>query len=198
MEGSAQNYYQMPYCLLPDIGYDSATTGATSGYIFVPCAQGFNYPQQTEEEEESSDITYTPLLTTSESAYSKVDMANIQSFDKEENDIDGPLYVGLHVSKAATEEEGESTELYLFGTADIFTDEASQYVYGNNLTLFTGVTTQFSGGEAESVIPVKSYETSNLVMSQAVVTGGMLIMLILIPVGLLAAGIIIWVKRRKR
>lgn len=198
VEGSAQNYYQMPYCLLPDIGYDSATTDAASGYIFVPCAQGFTYPQQTEEEEENSDITYTPLLTTSESAYSKVDMANIQSFDKEENDIDGPLSVGLHVSKAATEEDGESTELYLFGTADIFTDEASQYVYGNNLTLFTGVTTQFSGGEAESVIPVKSYEISNLVMSQAVVTGGMLIMLILIPVGLLVTGIIIWARRRKR
>lgn len=198
VEGSTQYYYQMPYCLLPDIAYDSATSDAANGYIFVPCAQGFTYPEQTEEEEESSDITYTPLLTTSESAYSKVDLVNIQNFDKEENDIDGPLYVGLHVSKAAAEEEGESTELYLFGTADIFTDEASQYVYGNNLTLFTGVMAQFTGGEVESVIPVKSFEISSLVVSQAVVNGGMLIMMILLPIGLLVAGIIIWARRRKR
>lgn len=197
IEGNSQYYYQAPYYLLPEIEYDTVTSGASSGYIFAPYAQGFTYPEQTEEEE-SSDTTYTPLLTTSEDAYSKVDPANAQTLDKEENDIMGPFAIGLHVSKASAEEDGESTELYLFGTADIFTDQASSYVYGNNLTLFTGVTTQFSGGEAESVIPVKSYETSNLVVSQAVVTGGMLIMLILIPVGLLVTGIIIWARRRKK
>ncbi len=195
IEGNSQYYYQAPYYLLPEIESDAATSSASSGYIFAPYAQGFTYPEQTEE---GSDITYTPLLTTSEDAYSKVNLATAQTLEKEENDIVGPFAIGLHVSKASAKEEGESTELYLFGTADIFTDQASSYVYGNNLTLFTGVTTQFSGKEAESVIPVKSYETSNLVMSQAVVTGGMLIMLILIPVGLLVTGIIIWARRRKR
>lgn len=199
MEGESGYYYpQAPYCLLPEIEYDTVTSEASNGYIFAPYCQGFTYPEQTEEEAESSDITYTPLLTTSESAYSKVDLANAETFNKEENDIAGPFTVGLRVSKASTEEEGESTELYLFGAADIFTDEASSYVYGNNLNLFTGITTQFSGGEAESVIPVKSFEVSSLVVSQAVVTGGMLIMLVLIPVGLLVAGIIIWARRRKR
>lgn len=199
VEGNTGYYYpQAPYWLLPEIQYDTVTASARNGYILLPCSQGFTYPEQLEEEEESSDITYTPLLTTSEDAYSKVDIANAESFAKEENDIAGPFAVGLHVSKAAAEEGGESTELYLFGTSDMFTDQASSYVYGNNLTLFTGITTQFSGGEAESVIPVKSYKTSNLIVSQAAVTGGMLIMLIILPVGLLVAGIIIWVRRRKR
>lgn len=197
VEGNAQNYYQAPYCLLPEIAYDTVTSGTSDGYIFAPYCQGFTYPQQTEEEAESSDITYTPLLTTSEASYSKVDPVHAQTLEKEENDIAGPFAVGLHVAKASTE-EGESTDLYLFGSADIFTDEASSYVYENNLTLFTGVTTQFSGGEAESVIPVKSYEVSSLVVSQAVAFAGMLIMLVLIPVGLLVAGIVIWARRRKR
>lgn len=199
IEGDSGHYYpQAPYWLLPEVEYDTVTSEASNGYILAPCCQGFHYPEQTEEEAESTDITYTPLLTTTESAYSKVDLSNAKSLDKEENDIAGPFTVGLHVSKASSEESGESTELYLFGSPEIFTDEASAYVYGNNLNLFTGITTQFSGGEAESVIPVKSYEVSNLVVSQAVVTGGMLIMLILIPVGLLVTGIIIWVRRRKR
>ena len=36
-------------------------------------------------------MTYTTFLSTSESAYSKVDITNMENFEKSEGDIDGPL-----------------------------------------------------------------------------------------------------------
>lgn len=201
VEKDTSSYYQNPYYILPEIGYDTATSNAMSGYIFAPFAQGLSFPQQTEEEAESSDITYTQLLTTSDSSFSKVDVENAADYTQGENDIAGPLTLGLHVVKALeTEEDAESTtaELYVFGCGNLFTDSASEMVYGNNLTLFTGITAQYTEGEAESVIPVKSYDMQQLVMNQTVIIMGGLFIAILIPVASLVVGIIIWAGRRKR
>lgn len=196
VEKNTQNYYQNPYYLLPEIGSDTATENTLSGYIFSPFSQGLSYPKSENEEENSNGITYTPLLTTSGDSFSKQDIATTDNFDKGENDVSGPFAVALHVSKATEKEE--STELYIFGGANIFTDGASEQVYGNNLTLFTGITSQYAKGEAKSVIPVKTYEVSKLALNQTVIIAGMLIMMIAIPVILLISGIVIWIKRRKR
>lgn len=197
VEGNTSNYYQSPYYLFPEIGSDAVTANAADGYIFAPFCQGLNYPETEEGEENSSGIIYTPLLTTSTDSFAKKDVTTADDYSKGEKDTDGPFAVGLHVSKAL-EEEGKSTELYVFGGMNLFTDNASQQVYGNNLKLFTGITSQYTQGEPESVIPVKSYTVSQLTVNQTVVTAGMLILLIVIPLGLLAAGIIIWMRRRKR
>lgn len=198
VENDTQHYYKNQYYLLPEIGSDAVTSKAAEGRIFTPFSQGFTYPQQTDDEATASGITYTPLLTTSENSFAKKDVTTASDYSKGENDVDGPFAVGLHVTKAAAEDGGESTELYLFGGVNIFTDDVSQQVYGNNLTLFTGITSQFTSGETENVVPVKSYEVSNLTLTQSAITIGMIIVLILIPLGLLVTGIVIWARRRKR
>lgn len=197
VENDTSGYYQNPYYILPQIGYDTATTEASGGHIFAPFAQGITYPKQTEEEAEESGITYTSFLTTSEDSFSKLDAERTDDYSKGENDIEGPFTIGLHMVKAS-ETEGENTELYVFGGANIFTDSASEMVYGNNLKLFCGITEQYTEGEAESVIPAKSYEVQKLVITQAFIIWGGLITAILVPILLLAAGIIIWARRRKR
>lgn len=195
VEGNTSSYYKNPYYLLLEVGSDPVTANTTDGYIFAPFCQGLNYPK-TEEEEENS-ITYTPLLTTSADSFAKKDITTADDYSKGEKDTDGPFAVGLRVSKALGE-EGKSIELYVFGGVNLFTDNASQQVYGNNLNLFTGITSQCTQGEPESVIPVKSYTVSQLTVNQTIVTAGMLILLVVIPLGLLAAGIIIRMRRRKR
>lgn len=198
VENDTQYYYKNQYCLLPEIKSDTATKDVIGADIYAPISQGFTYPEQSEEEEASSGITYTPLLMSSQNSFAKQDITTAVDFSKGANDVDGPFAIGLHVSKASASQDGESTELYVFGGANIFTDEASQMAYGSNLTLFVGITSQFAGSEAESVIPVKSYTASTLTMNQMVVNIGMAVMMILIPAALLAAGIVIWVRRRKK
>ena len=88
--------------------------------------------------------------------------------------------------------------MYIFSSDSIFSDNASQMVYGNNAALFTGVISQFTGSEVTSVVPVKSYDNSQLIINQAGIILGGLAAAIIIPVILLAAGIVIWVGRRRR
>lgn len=206
MEGDSEHYYQQPYYLLPDIQYSTLTSGASSNYVFAPSAQGLIYPKasedasDTEAETESadSDITYTELLTTSDSAYAKKDVATMETLDKEDGDMNGPFALGLDVKK--TVDEDKTTELIIYSCTGIFADNADQMVSGNNSNLFAGAIAGLVDDSEESttVIPVKAYDSSTLTVSAAVMLAGAALGIIVIPILLLAAGIVIWARRRKR
>lgn len=200
VEGDSNYYYQQPYYLLPNVESSSLTSSASSSYIFAPTAQGIIYPQTAESEDEgsSSDTTYTALLMTSDKAYSKVDVVNMTTFDKEEDDIDGPFAIGLDIVKTIGDET--SAEIVLYSSSTIFSDGANQVVSGNNSKLFSDAVTTLvnSEGEETAVIPVKDFSVSTLTVSATVTLLGALFGIIVIPVLLLIAGIVIWVRRRKR
>lgn len=206
MEGDSEHYYQQPYYLLPDIQYSTLTSGASGNYVFAPSAQGLIYPKESEEaadteggtESADSDITYTELLTTSDSAYVKKDVAALETLDKEEGDTNGPFALGLDVKK--TVDEDKTTELILYSCTGIFADNADQMVSGNNSNLFAGAVSGLvdNAGESTTVIPVKAYDSSTLTVSAAVMFAGAALGIIVIPVLLLAVGIVIWARRRKR
>ena len=204
LETDRTAYYQMPFYLIPKVSYASATSDISGEYVFLPYVRGLLYEQQDETDGDSEDtgsaVTYKELLSTSDSAYSKVNVESMETYDKEAGDIDGPFALGLYVSKTSESESGENqtTELYIFSSDSIFSDNASQMVYGNNAALFTGVVSQFTGSEVTSVVPVKSYDNSQLIINQAGIVLGGLAAAIIIPVILLVAGIVIWVRRRRR
>lgn len=195
-------YYQLPFYLIPKASYATATSGVSGEYIFMPYVCGLLYEEETDTDGEDTEsaFTYEKLLSTSSDAYSKVNVEGMETYDKEEGDIDGPFALGLHVSKKLESETEESltAELYIFSCDSIFTDSASQIVYGNNAALFTGVISQFAGSEVSSVVPVKSYETSQLVINQASIVLGGLATAIIVPVILLVVGIVVWARRRRR
>ncbi len=208
VEGDTDHYYQQPYYLLPNIESATLTSSASSSYVFAPSAQGMTYPEDTASTEstesvsdtESSDsgITYTPLLTTSDKAYSKVDVANMTTFDKEDGDIEGPFTLGLDVTK--TVDDDKTTDLIIYSCAGIFDDSADQVVSGNNSALFSDAITGLvdNSGDSTTVIPVKEYSTDTLTVSATVTRVGAVLGIAVIPVGLIVAGIVIWVRRRKR
>ena len=210
VEGDKTAYYQMPFYLLPKASYDAATADVSGDYIFVPYAVGLQYPEEQADEDdaeaaedgtadEAADITYKELLSTSDSAYSKVNVENMSTYAKEEGDIDGPFTLGLHVSKPLDSEDGNAgTELYVFSGSGLFTDEISQMVYGNNAALFTGVVSQFVDSEVTSIIPVKSYTFSQLTINQASTVFAGLAIAIIVPIALLVIGIVIWARRRRK
>ena len=181
-------YYQNPAYLLPEVEYDTVTDGLTGKYIFMPYAQAVTV-------EEREDITVDSLLTTSDSAISKTDLANAQSYEKEEGDLDGPFNLAVCAQRQL--DEG-SAVLYLFASGDLFTDNANSMVADANLTLFNNTTAAMSDNPVSISVPVKSYETSDILVNEgtALAMGG--VMMILIPVCLLLAGILVCMGRRKR
>ena len=191
VEQDQNYYYRSPYYLLPDMTADTYTSGIYGNYyIFAPYSQGILIA-----DEEAAGMTYTTFLSTSESAFSKLDISNMESFEKSEGDIDGPFGIGVEAIKAL--EEGEAT-MVVYGCDQIFTDDASAMVSGANMTLFVNTVSGFVDHEMSVSIPVKSYEVSYLTVTQydAVMIG--LVTTVILPVGCLIVGFAIWFGRRKR
>lgn len=192
VEQDGNNYYGNPYLLLPDQSYSSYTTGLyNTYYIFAPYAQGILIP-----DEETEDISYDAFLTTSEKAFAKADVNNLSDYKMNEEDQNGPFALGISAVKELS--DGTQATMVVYTSEQMFTDEADSMVSGANLTLFTNTLGGFVNHEVTVSVPVKDYEVSYLTVTQskAVLIG--LLTTIIIPVGCLAAGFIIWFRRRKR
>lgn len=191
VEKNEANYYRNPYYLLPTLGYSSYTTGLSGQYyVFVPFAQGILI-----ENEEREDIAYTKFLTTSDDAFAKADISNLENYDKNEGDIDGPFAVG--VSAVKTLEDGTEATMVMYGCEQIFSDEANVMVSGANQIMFTNTVGTFARHEVSVSVPAKSYEVSYLMIPQSRVILLGVLLTVVIPLGCLAAGFVIWFRRRK-
>lgn len=201
VEGNSGYYYQSPFYLLPEVEYSDYTTGLYgSYYVFAPYAQGLQLST------EDAAVTYTEILTTSNGAYSKVDLLNATDYTKTEGDVEGPFVLGveavkaIETSEAAEEAETEGAEatMVVYSCSELFTDSTNQMVGGANQVLFTNTVSKFVDHEVSSSIPVKSYEVSTLTLTQADIIKVAAMVLVILPLGCLTAGFVIWLKRRKR
>lgn len=191
VEMNAGNYYRSPYYVLPTQSYSTYTSGLYGQYyVFAPYVQGITIQDETVE-----DISYSTFLSTSDEAFSKTGEINLQDFDKSEGDIEGPFAVGISAVKTI-DEETEAT-MVVYGSEQIFTDEANEIVSGANQVLFTNTIGSFVDQEVNVSIPVKSYEISSLTVPQSKAVFVGLMTVIILPLGCLATGFVIWFKRRK-
>ena len=123
----------------------------------------------------------------------------MNSIEKEDGDVDGPFAIGVEVEKKVDEEN--TTQLFVFASAEMFTDNADQMVAGNNSKLFTSCIKSFTSSEDTDgavVIPVKEYDTAKITVSAMTVILCAVGFVILLPVVLLGIGIGIWAVRRKK
>ncbi len=189
-EGDANHYLQNPFWLLPQVEYSDYTTGISgSYYVFSPYTQGLVMDETKE------DMAYESFLSTTDKAFSKVDVATMESIDQTEEDIPGPFVIGVEAVK--TLEEGTATMVAISGE-QIFTEAANETVRGANLMLFSNTIGQFIDHEVSVSIPVKDYQISMLTVTRANSLLAVIVTIIILPVGSLAAGFIIWFRRRKR
>lgn len=192
LEGDSQYYYQSPFYLLPEIASNSYTTGISNKYyVFAPYAQGMQLDTSDE------NISFTEILTTTEDAYAKADMANATDYTMTDGDVAGPFYVGVEAVKAVGDGTVEAT-LVAYSCSELFTDAANQMVSGANQLLFTNTISQFVDHEVSVSIPVKSYEVSTLTLSQSNIVLIGAATTIMLPLACLLVGFVIWFKRRRR
>lgn len=194
-EGDSGHFYQNPFYLLPEVESTDYTASAGSNYIFAPYARAVSYPESGDE------ILYTALLSTSDAAVAKADTANAKTYEYEDGDEKGPFTIAVAAVKSAQEDdEGTAGRLLVYGSMEIFSENADQMVSGSNSGIFADALKQMVNTDdmASIVIPVKSYDNSSLMVSAFAgrLTG--LCMVIVIPVILLAAGVVVWIRRRRR
>lgn len=191
-ENDTSRYYQTPLYLLPNIAYADETSGITGQYSYImsPFAQAVIVP-----EDEVEGMTYTELLTTSDKAVLKSGEKQIGTYEKEEGDLEGPFCIGV---KAERELDSGVGTLYVFTSAQMFTDYYDSAVAGNNKLLFSNIMGAIANHEVSVSIPVKSYELEMLTVPAQIAYVYRIVFMLLVPLGLLAAGLVIWIVRRKK
>ena len=103
--------------------------------------------------------------------------------------------MGVSAKKTA----GETTaQLILYSSEMLFTDAANQYTMDNNLRLFTNAVSAMTGEEESVSIPAKSFETAYVTVPAASAVRLGILLMGVVPAALLAAGIIIWIRRKRR
>lgn len=191
VEGDSEYYYRNPYYLLPELEADTYTAGIYSNYyIFAPFSQGILVPEEAPE-----GVSYTAFMNTSDQAFAKSEVTGFEDYSRKEGDQDGPFAVAV---EAVKELDGGEAVLVLYSCDQLFTDEANQIVSGANQMLFTNTISGFSSREGSVSIPVKSYEVSTLVIKQSDMILLAVITTLVLPLGSLILGFVIWFRRRKR
>lgn len=174
-----------PYYILPDAASHDVTDSIINAgyYILSPLAQPI-----VETADSTASITW--LLTTSDSAYAKVDALNMTTTSKEDGDTDGPFNVG-----AVSEKGGKLLWLTGDGMFDEYIDSA---VSGGNSNLLLN-TLNWMGGQEESIsIRAKSLDETGLSVTESESGFWSAVMIGVIPAALVAVGIIIWARRKRR
>ena len=87
--------------------------------------------------------------------------------------------------------------MYVFSSAQLFTDQYDSYVAGNNKQLFVNIMGTIADHEVTVAIPVKSYEMQWLTVAEKDVVLVKTVGMILIPVALVITGLVIWLRRRR-
>ncbi len=182
-EGDRNHYaFQAPYILLPNLEDSDITAPLTEQnyYAIVPVAAGLQL---------GDDSRVTALLTTTDSAYSKISGYSQTTYEKEEGDIDGPFALGVDIA--------DGGELVFFTSSYLLEDMYNAYSSGANSDLVMNALSSLLGERQALSIRSKSLNYNYLTISDSAASLLKLVMIGLVPLLYLAmGGATLWDKRR--
>lgn len=186
IEADRDHYaFQYPYILLPEISSSEITDPLLeAGYTpILPIAGGMTVTDSAE--------TVIPLLTTSTDSFSKTAGYALESYEKEEYDIDGPFTVAFE----ATDGTGD---VIWFSVSDFLADMYNAYSSGANTDLVMNALSKLVGGQEKLAIRSKSLNYNYLTISEAEGAKLKAVLIGVLPAVYLGIGIcVVVVKRRK-
>lgn len=194
VEGNG-NYYALgtPHYLLPDLESHAITNPLLEEnyYCLLPIAQGLEIAEGLPE-----TVTVSPLLTTSPKAYSKLAGYRLETYEKEPGDLDGPFHLGA--ASVRTLDDGLESRLVWIGSSGITDDQANAQVSGGNQDLFLNALSWLCDQEQSVTIHAKSLSANYLTMPEQTVSVLSVIVLAVIPGMVLALGLALTIRRRRR
>ena len=195
VEGDSDNYaLGSPAYLLPNIESHEITSPLAEGgyYILMALGQGLILDDNPRE-----GLTVSSLLTTSDQAYSKIASYGMETYSKEDGDIDGPF--SLAAAATDTLDSGEESHVIWIGSTSLLDDQYNQQVSGANQDFFLNCV-GWTCEEEESTMSIhaKTISTEYLTISASAASLMTLVVVVLIPGGYLAFGLRVWIRRRRQ
>ena len=141
--------------------------------------------------ENTTSATVTSLLSTSDLAFSKLDGYDMATYEKEEDDLDGPFSLAVEVSY----ENGGG--LIWVSSSAYLDDMYNAYSSGANVNFTMNALSQLIGESETMSIRAKSLNYNYLTISDSVSGLRQVLMIGLIPLAFLGTGIAVVVRRRR-
>lgn len=195
-EEDSYYYKEFPYYLIPVILEEELTKELYTDQKLLLLAQCRGLA--IAENYDTDHITLTPLVMTSDEAYSKVDVSAMETMDRENGDIDGPFYLAISAKKELG--NGEISEVIAIGTEYIVDPDLNEYTSDANYQFLLNCMTMLASVSEENniSIPAKSYQLSSILISSGAGNLFAMIIVFVIPAGFLLTGGITVLLRRKR
>jgi ABC-2 type transport system permease protein len=188
VEGDRDHYaFSAPYVLMPDMESDTITDSLIDEHYYpiMAIAGGLSVP------ESSSYVTLTPLLSTSDSAYSKVAGYSIETYEKEDGDIDGPFSLAVSITTSL------GGKLVWFASSDFLEDTYNAYSSGANVNLGMNALSALVGESESMAIRSKSLNYNYLTISDSTSSILKVLMIGVFPIAYLGIGLIVVLRRRR-
>lgn len=185
-------YYSFGYIdlLLPELVSHSITAPLVNGgySVMMPDAQAI-----TETEEHGDNIQVSRLLETSATSYLKESISGLASYDQTDADPVGPFMVA-----AAAEDTDTGAQLVVFGSTVFMEAEYSDMVSGSGEDLFLNALAWLCEMEQSISIHPKTLSGDTLVFSGRAAGVLKTLFVIVMPLLCVGAGVVNFVRRRKR
>ena len=188
IEGNRNNYaFGYPYILMPDMQSHDITDPLIEDryYPIFPLSQGMTIGS-------TSNGTVTELMSTSSDAFSKVAGFELDTYEKEDGDIDGPFTVALSI-----ETNGDG-QIVWFSASDFLNDMYNAYSSGANVDLVMNAISSLLGEREAISIRSKSLNYNYLTISEETSSTLKLLMIGAFPLAYLGIGIVVIVSKRRK
>ena len=193
---SNKNYYMSNYpnYLVPAITSHDITDPIIDGNyrILMPIAQGLEVTNDSDD-----DVEVDVLLSTTSEAYSKADGVNATKAAFEDGDIESDGGFALAVAITDQTDTGEAKIVWTTSTS-LISEQIDQLVSGADMDFVTNAFGWLCEMEDTISIHAKTISYDYLTLTSAQSGRWTMLMVIVIPLGTLIAGIVVWLKRRKK
>jgi len=189
---AAHTANQQPYYLLPDITTHTVTepTIQAAMPLLISMPQG-----AVQTESVRSSIDAVTLLSSSDASYSKVGGLSIETWEKQEGDLDGPFNLAM----AITENYGDvDTRIVWIGTSSILEDNFDSYTGGANSDFVLNALGWMCEHESAITIRTKDFSQQYLTIDSGTALLWAGILSVVLPLAALIAGFVIWLGRRRK
>lgn len=182
-----RNYYAFgyPYILMPEMASSDITDSLITEnyYPILPLAQGLSIGT-------AINCTVTELMTTSGAAFSKISGFELNTYDYEEGDIEGPFTMAVSI-----ETTGEGQVIW-FSASDFLDDMYNAYSSGANVDLAMNALSSLIGEREAIAIRSKSLNYNYLTINDSTASTLKTLMIGVFPIVYLGIGIFVIVRKR--
>ena len=191
-ESTDQYVFNSPVLLMPDMESSDITDPLISDnyHVIMPAAKALDVS------EPADDVTVTPLLESSENSFLKADGYNIETYEKEDGDTEGPLTLAALATKDIDDEN--QMQLVWIASSIMLEDVYNQYSSDANEDFVLNALEMMC--EKDDSISVRSKSLTNEYLTISTSDSSLIkvVTIGIIPAAFLIAGIVVVVRRKRR